>query len=334
METLDFRLTHSRSLPPPTLDAIALCYYHYRRVFGRFPNLLVPQRFTEKIVWRRLFDLNPLYAVLSDKIAVRDFVTARVGAQWLPPLLWTGDSPDEIPFDRLKSPFILKCNHGAALNVIALDPATIDREDTRRRLRSWLALNYGRVMREPAYAPIRPRLLAEHLMFETSGLPPIEHKIFVFNGRARIVWSIVVDAKRSRFDAVYTHDWRPLHWRGINPSFYSPLPPPEKLDKFIELAETIGAGFDHIRVDFYEWNKRPVVGELTLYSYAGETRFEPDDADFVLGSWWELPQPVRRALAPTFRGLPLTCLSVPLTCLRLTKKMARLTEGTPNSDHR
>jgi hypothetical protein len=35
-------------------------------------------------------------------------------------------------------------------------------------------------MREPAYVPIRPRLLAEHLMLETNGLPPIEHKIFVF----------------------------------------------------------------------------------------------------------------------------------------------------------
>jgi hypothetical protein len=65
--------------------------------------------------------------------------------------------------------------------VIVTDhPTAIDREKARRALRSGLALPLGRIMREPAYAPIRPRLLAEHLMLETNGLPPIEHKIFVF----------------------------------------------------------------------------------------------------------------------------------------------------------
>jgi hypothetical protein len=112
----------SHRLPPPTLAKFGGACYAYRGVFGRFPNLLRPQRFTEKIQWRKLFDLNPFYAVLSGKIAARDFVTARFGSQWLPPLLWIGDSPDEIPFDQLKPPFILKCNHGAGSNVIVTDP--------------------------------------------------------------------------------------------------------------------------------------------------------------------------------------------------------------------
>ena len=302
---LDIRYTVSHPLPPPTLFDIRACCYAHRRVFGRFPNLLRPKRYSEKIQWRKLFDLNPLYAVLSDKIAVRDFITARVGDQWLPPS-WTGESPDQIHFDQLKQPFILKCNHGSGFNIVVTAPETLDHEEARQKLRSWLAFSYGRSRREPAYVPIRPRLLAEQLMLETNGSPPIEHKIFVFDGRVRIIWTIVVDAERSRFDAVYSRDWHPLHWHAANRRYDGALSPPQQLDKFIELAEAIGAGFDHIRVDFYEWNKRPVVGELTLYNLSGNICFEPDDADFVLGSWWKLSHPGRRAVVPIIQGLPLT----------------------------
>ena len=294
-------------LPPPTLGEIRSCCSEYRRVFGRFPNLLRPQRFTEKMQWRKLFDLNPLYAVLSDKIAARDFIAARVGAQWLPPLLWTGDSPNDIPFERMKPPYILKCNHGCGFNIIATSSTKLDREDTRQKLGSLLTRNFGKGVREPGYMPIRPRLLAEHLMLETDGSPPHEHKIMVFDGRARFVWTIVVNRDRSRFDAFHTLDWRPLGWRFHNQRHEGELPRPEQLDKFIELAEAIGTGFDHIRVDFYEWNNRPIVGELTLYSQSGLNHFFPDNVDFTLGHWWKLPRPACRAVTPAIRGLPETC---------------------------
>ena len=60
-----------------------------------------PRKFTEKIQWRKLFDLNSLYAVLSDKLAVRDFVTARAGEDVLIPLLWSGGDPANVPLAAL-----------------------------------------------------------------------------------------------------------------------------------------------------------------------------------------------------------------------------------------
>lgn len=291
-------------LPAPTFDDIRRVCRDYRGVFGRNPNLLRPRRFTEKIQWRKLFDLNPLYAVLSDKIAAKDFVASRVGDQWLPLLLWTGDTVDDIPFDTLEPPFILKCNHAAGHNVVVAERAMLDRDKARETLRSGLAHSWGSALREPGYVPIRPRLLAEQLMLEPDGGPPLEHKIFVFDGRARVVWTIFVDRSRSRFDAVYSRDWRPLHWCAFNPRYGGELPPPQQLEKFIELAERIGAGLDHVRVDFYEWNGQPRVGELTLYNLSGLTRFDPDEADFVLGSWWTLRHPFRRALRSTILRAP------------------------------
>ena len=237
-----FELVTTQQLPPPTFDDFRLVHRAYRAAFGRNPNLLRPRRFTEKMQWRKLFDLNPLYAVLSDKIAVRNFVASRVGDEWLPPLLWIGDTVTEIPFDSIKAPYILKCNHGSGLNVVVADSATIDREKAQEVLRSGLAASFGSASREPGYVPIKPRLLAEQLMLERDGTPPLEHKIFVFDGRAQVIWSIVVDQDRARFDAVYSRDWRPLHWSALNRPYKGILARPQQLEKFIELAEQLGAG--------------------------------------------------------------------------------------------
>lgn len=71
----------------------------YLSHLGRKPRLYRPTRFSEKIQWRKLFDLNPIYTVLSDKLTVREFVAERVGAEMLIPLLWVGNDPDSLPFE-------------------------------------------------------------------------------------------------------------------------------------------------------------------------------------------------------------------------------------------
>jgi hypothetical protein len=288
--------TAAKSLPPPTLDDFRKIFRDYRRVYGRYPNLLRPRRFSEKIQWRKLFDLNPLYAVMADKIAAREFIRQRVGEEWLVPLLWTGDKVDDIPFDTLEPPYILKCNHGSTFNIIVRDRESLDREQIRATLQDRLARNFGAYMREPCYTPIRPRLLAEPLIAEADGSPPLELKIFVFDGRAKLIHGVFVDQARARFDAIHDCDWRRLPWHAFNQPYAGEVPRPARLAQFLSLAERLGAGFEHLRVDFYQWREQPRVGELTLYNLSGLWPFTPDEADFILGEWWQLRRPISRAL--------------------------------------
>lgn len=51
----------------------------YNENLQRPLQLCGPRRFTEKMQWRKLFDLDPIYLVLSDKIASREYVAQRVG---------------------------------------------------------------------------------------------------------------------------------------------------------------------------------------------------------------------------------------------------------------
>lgn len=57
---------------------------YIREHHGHKPRLLRPGRFTEKMQWRKLFDLNPIYAVITDKLASRDFIAERVGGPPFP----------------------------------------------------------------------------------------------------------------------------------------------------------------------------------------------------------------------------------------------------------
>lgn len=70
----------------------------------------------------------------------------------------------------------------------------------------------------------------------------------------------------------------------------------------IALAARLGQGLDHVRVDIYDAGTCFWIGELTLYSWSGYSRFVPDEADFELGSYWRIPSPGWRSIiAELFR---------------------------------
>jgi len=285
-----------RTIPKPNLTAIWRVCRSHRQAHGRYPNLIRPRRYAEKIQWRKLFDLNPLYPVVTDKLAARDFIVQRAGAEYLLPLLWSGDAPEDIPFDTLVPPYVLKCTHGSGYNVIVPDDASLDRTATRDKLRGWLAINFGEVHHEAGYVPIEPRLLAEPMLREGDGTPPVEHKIFTFDGKARVIQTIQVERDRSRFTSFHDPDWHRIPWRGTNPPPLREPDRPPQLDNILAVAERVAAGFDHIRVDMYEWRGTARIGELTLYNASGLSEFTPDEAGALLGRWWTLRSPVRRAL--------------------------------------
>ncbi len=271
----------------------------YATIHGRAPNLLNPMRYSEKIQWRKLFDHNPAYTTLSDKLAVRGFIASRAGPDYLIPLLWSG-LPANIPFASLTSPYVLKSNHASG-QVMHIDPqAKIDHAAIRATAAAWLATPYGITHDEPGYTGIPPRLLAEPRLLH-NGTAPEELRLFVFHGKTAIINTVFIENGQVRNGAFHTADWTRLDWyftRHLTRSF----PAPEKLADMIRIAEQIGTGFDHVRVDIYDCGDKFFVGEITLYPWSGLARFTPDEADKTLGTHWHLPHPRRRALWAIMTG--------------------------------
>ena len=279
------------------LRVIAQVCITYRRKHGRLPALLRPRRFTEKMQWRKLFELEPCFSVISDKLAARDFVAARVGADRQAVLLWAGDDPDAIPFDRLVPPYVLKSTHAAGQTIIVRDGAALDVEAMRGAARRWLAYCFGSANCEPAYIHVPRRLIVEQLLVDARGAAPIERRVFVFDGHATIVQTTVVGANGVlRTPAFHSRDWERLPIRLTSVPDEIPPVRPKLLGEIIDLAERLGAGLSHCRVDIYDCGDTLTIGEVTLYSWSGMTPFHDPAQDLAMGAHWKIRHPALRAL--------------------------------------
>jgi hypothetical protein len=278
------------------LRKIRTVWLEYNHFVGRSPHLFRPHRFTEKIQWRKLFDLDPIYAVFCDKVATREYVAQRVGSDALVPMLWLGSDPAALPFETLRAPYIIKCSHGSGWNIVVRDSNPMDYDAMRAQLGRWLADDYGIEMSEPGYSAVPPRLLVEPLLTHRGGYP-VEYKFFMFNGVARLVLlrANYGDLSHERIQSYYDLKWRQLPLRTSDMPFTDPVPCPPEFDTMRAMAERLAEDRDHIRVDFLVSDGRVYVGELTSYHRSGWFLFEPDKMDFVLGEWWQLRRPFLRA---------------------------------------
>ncbi len=103
----------------PDYIAVNLLYY---RVFRRLPDLKHPKTFNEKIAWRKLYQHNPLFPLFSDKLAVKAEIARLIGERHIIETLWSGDTPEAIPFDDLAPPYVVKVNHSTGGSLFVRTP--------------------------------------------------------------------------------------------------------------------------------------------------------------------------------------------------------------------
>jgi len=132
----------------------------YWRKFGRLPNIAVPRRYSERMLWRKVVDHNPLFVCFSDKLAAKEYVRQRCPDLPIPRTLWIGGDADAIPEALLRGDVFVKASHGCNFN-LRLRGGPCDRDDLRRRTRRWLRSCFGRKDGQWAYSGVTPRLFVE-----------------------------------------------------------------------------------------------------------------------------------------------------------------------------
>lgn len=265
---------------------------HYERLqfYQRhlaWPHLHKPRSFSEKTVHRKLFDANPIFPMLSDKWAVRSYVSEKVGGDILNEVFAVAEDPATLPFDKFPDRFVLKATHGSGTNVFVTDKASIDREEIAGRCNAFLARDFGAMTNEAHYASIPRRIIAERFLDDGSGEHvPLDYKFFVFNGRCKVV-QLVRGRFRNASAVFYDRNWVPLPFTVCLPRG-TPSERPAKLDDMIAVAEALAGKLDFARIDLYLLKDgRIVFGEITLVSWAGWEPFTPVEWDFRLGAMWE-----------------------------------------------
>lgn len=264
-----------------------LCSFQFYIVHGYWPNLKNPNSFAEKLFHRMLYDRRNILTVVSDKLLVRNYVSERIGHEFLIPILWHGYEPDLIPFDTLPKKFVIKTNHGCGFIIIVKDKETLNLDTARSLLRIWLKQNFcldAYIGSEWGYKNIEPAILIEQFI-GVEDIPPVDYKFYCFHGRVEFLtvhYSRFIEHKTRSFDK----NFQPYDFKYDFDQWDGYCEKPINFDKMVRIAELLSSDFDFIRVDLYNVNGKIYFGELTPYPGGVSTKFLPRYKDFYLGSLW------------------------------------------------
>lgn len=263
----------------------------YKLRTGKKLNLRNPQTFNEKMNWLKLYDRRPEYTVMVDKYKVREYISEKIGEQYLVPLIGVWDSPDEIDFDSLPDKFVLKCNHDNGV-IICRDKSKLDIEKTKKELAFRLNRNYYKKLREWPYKNVPRKIICEKFMENTNNEELHDYKLFCFNGKVKLI-----EVNSERFSDICKEDHFDINWNHCdvtwNPSSGKELQKPSNFDDMVSLAELFSQDIPFLRVDFNHWNDKLYMGEFTFF-YGGSMKLFKETWETKLGDWIELPNKRRR----------------------------------------
>lgn len=239
--------------------------------FNKTLNMKNPQNLAEKVSYIELHQQSDLAGTCTDKYAVRNYVKEKGYGDSLVPLVggpW--NDVNDIPFQMLEMPYVLKATHGCKMNYFVLSKDQFDYNDCKKTLNKWLDVTYGTYSMEPHYKNIPHRIYAEKYLGDMSTL--LDYKFHCINGEPEF---ILVTSNRTLVDEKYMQVTLDLFDKSWKPIFAlkdyklekrgnGTVPKPHNLEGMIRMARDLSKDFKFVRVDLYELNGRVMFGELTF----------------------------------------------------------------------
>ena len=259
----------------------------YRLELDKWPDLANPETFTEKIQWIKLNERNELRWLAANRLAVRDYVSDKIGEEHLVPLLGSFHELSQSTWHDLPKQFVLKANHGCEMVEVVRNKNETSFEQIRRKTKQWMQTDYYKFSREWAYKDLPRIILAEKLLLDKDGNIPKDYKFFCFNGRVKIIqvdYDRFGDQKRTLFN----RDFNLIEGELLYPPYDGPVEKPQQLEPAIKLAEILSTDFSFLRVDLYLIDQQIYFGELTNYPGNGFVPFRPKKLEYQFGSYIKL----------------------------------------------
>ena len=263
----------------------------YLRLFfyvnmGKKLNLKNPSTFNEKLQWLKLYNKNPLYTKLVDKIEVKSYIYEKLGENYNIKILKIYNTVGEINFDVLPEKFVLKCNHNSQGGIcICKDKAALNTAKTVKSLKNVMRQNYFYYGREWPYKNVKKKVFAEEYV-EDGNKTLNDYKFFCFDG---CIDSVMVCVGRYQKGGTKFYfmdkDWnlKKYNFSSLNPDFKIPFDKPENFDEMLNIASRLSKGFPFVRIDLYNVKGKILFGEFTFFPESGIDANLLPEADLHLG---------------------------------------------------
>src|SRR5262245_20349025 len=160
----------------------------YRSLYRQELDYVNPLTFSAKLFQRMIWinrNGHPVFTRLADKYRVRDYVTAKLGPQYLVKLLWHGIDPHKIPFDTLPEQYVIKTNHWSGDKVVVR--GGVDHREIIEHFSKILGQSYYWVCREYYYHAIPPQVLIEELLDDGEPKGPLDYRFWCFDGVPELI---------------------------------------------------------------------------------------------------------------------------------------------------
>lgn len=263
----------------------------FKDKMGYSLNLNKPVSFNEKLNWIKLYDRNPLYTLLVDKVKVKEYVANIIGEDHVIPTIGVWNNAKDIDFDQLPSKFVIKCNHDSGGLCVCKDKSHLDIKKVRADLAKSLATDYYKTSREWPYKNVPRRILAEKLMEDPAQPSLIDYKVMCFGGEPKMI-----QVHQGRFSENYTQDFYDVEWHKLDisqpgePNSDQEVKKPVQFDEMMRFSAMLSKDLPQARVDWYIINDHLYFGEITLFDASGFLEFHPESWDIIMGSWINLPE--------------------------------------------
>lgn len=262
--------------------------------FHKSLDLKNPKTLSEKVTYIELHKQSPLAPSCTDKYEVREFVKSRGLENILIPVYGEAWSDvNQIDFNTLTYPCILKATHGCKMNYVLHDINNIDLQKCKKELSKWLKISYGTYSIEPHYKTIPHRIYAEKFIRGIDDL--IDYKFHCINGNPEFV--LTCSQRKANGDAAMavTLDLFDMEWKHIPEIIGSGneiagdglIQKPETFDRMKEIARVLSRGFEFVRVDLYEIDGNILFGEMTFSPACCVFPYFSKEFDIEMGNKFE-----------------------------------------------
>ena len=273
------------SLPADTFLKIM-----YKIKTGKELNLENPVLYNEKLQWLKLYDHRPEYTTMVDKYSVKQFVAERIGNKYVVQLLGVWESVEDIDFYSLPDKFVLKTTHDSGAVIICKNKKVFDINSAKKRLKYFLKRNYYDCNREWPYKNVKPRIIAEAYMEDSTQGELRDYKFFTFGGVPKVLY--IAQGRGTNGETVadfFDMDFNHLDLKIDHEMAVIPPEKPKCFEEMKRLATILSEGTPQLRVDFYEVDGKVYFGEMTFFHCSGFEKFHPEEWDKFFGDWVKLP---------------------------------------------
>ena len=256
----------------------------FKEKMGKELDLRHPKTYNEKLQWIKLHDRKPIYTVMVDKFAVKQYVADLIGEGYIIPTLALYKTAEEIDFDELPERFVLKCTHSSGIgSCICTDKSLLDYDKIKNGLKQGLEDNYYLDEREWPYKNVPRQIIAEEYIADSNG-KLIDYKFMCFHGEIDSI-QVCFDRETGNVKfAFYDLNWNRLHYLRDEPELNEEIPKPDNFEEMVRIARILSKGIRHIRVDLYNLDGKIYFGELTFFDTGGYFKEITDETDLKWGS--------------------------------------------------